>query len=512
MVQKLRLAAPALIASLMATSGCQDLRSTCGEAAVGAPYPAGLPYVGVHANPQNNDLVDCQVPRTWKESWAALQGRGVGQPATLSPGADVVYVTASAPGGDGDCSVFALDEASGEQRWCVAEPWAVGSTVEVDADGRLYLSGEDGLLSLAADGSERWRLTAADGLGSGAVGVHFTPAGHLATVTRDGVVALVSRSSGALLSSLDLPAATGFAALPAGSSGDYVDYVPSSAQGDLEDLFGDTWRDGTFVGRSGKFSDNTVGVAPDGTLYVTGGGPDEDTGAVIQVRVDDGADPPALEVGFHVLLHGASAASPVISPDGLWLKTSDGVYDSLAGGPAYNQLVEIDRCPATGECEPTHLLELPKGPMSGSSPALAGGEHLHWQTTFGGIWDQDVPDLVSHDGDDPRWAIDLPDDMVWTSVITVTEGLVLGTATAFTPDAYQIADFSWPATATSELIALDRATGELVFRTALTDDSSASVTVGPDGSLYVGLLALLSCLATDTRPVGGIVKLEPSRS
>lgn len=38
------------------------------------------------------------------------------------------------------------------------------------------------------------------------------------------------------------------------------------------------------------------------------------------------------------------------------------------------------------------------------------------------------------------------------------------------------------------------------------------VSVGPDGSLYVGLLALLSCLASDTRPVGGVVKLEPSRS
>jgi D-beta-D-heptose 7-phosphate kinase/D-beta-D-heptose 1-phosphate adenosyltransferase len=56
---------------------------------------------------------------------------------------------------------------------------------------------------------------------------------------------------------------------------------------------------------------------------------------------------------------------------------------------------------------------------------------------------------------------------------------------------------------------LDRATGEIVFDAPVTDDSAAAVTVGPDGSVYVAILALLHSFAVDTRPVGGVICFAP---
>jgi hypothetical protein len=42
------------------------------------------------------------------------------------------------------------------------------------------------------------------------------------------------------------------------------------------------------------------------------------------------------------------------------------------------------------------------------------------------------------------------------------------------------------------------------------DDSSATVTVGPDGSAYVGMFGLLQIFATDTRPTLGLVRFRPA--
>jgi hypothetical protein len=60
------------------------------------------------------------------------------------------------------------------------------------------------------------------------------------------------------------------------------------------------------------------------------------------------------------------------------------------------------------------------------------------------------------------------------------------------------------------LVILDRSDGALLFQAPIPDDSSATVTVGPDGSLYVGVLGLLSILSIDDRPDLGLVRFVPS--
>ena len=114
-------------------------------------------------------------------------------------------------------------------------------------------------------------------------------------------------------------------------------------------------------------------------------------------------------------------------------------------------------------------------------------------------------------GDEVLWELRLPDNFQWTSVITVTQEYLVGTGTQFTDSGESLLNLvELPATAISQLFIIHRETGEVVERYPITDDSTATVTVGPDGSLYVTMLCLMHTFATETRPVGGLIRFEPN--
>ena len=108
------------------------------EVAQPFPYPEGIPYVGVHAGPANNDWIDCTTASDFAEGWHALEGYAIAQPNTFSPDGSVTYVTTSQPNA-GDCNVHALNVETGEVVWCRAlDTNTLWSAVEVDEDGNLY--------------------------------------------------------------------------------------------------------------------------------------------------------------------------------------------------------------------------------------------------------------------------------------------------------------------------------------------------------------------------------------
>jgi outer membrane protein assembly factor BamB len=61
------------------------------------------------------------------------------------------------------------------------------------------------------------------------------------------------------------------------------------------------------------------------------------------------------------------------------------------------------------------------------------------------------------------------------------------------------------------ILALDRHTGELIWQAPLPDDGTATVSVGPDGSIYAGVMGFLSIFATEERPDLGLVRFVPER-
>ena len=222
---------------------------------------------------------------------------------------------------------------------------------------------------------------------------------------------------------------------------------------------------------------------------------------------------PTLSVGWHTVTRLGCAASPVISPDGEWLKVTDGnsaenLLEPKKSG-AMIRLIEASGCPATGACPTKYDVPLRTGPALGATPVLDGAEHLQFEVQLLDMYNNEPPDIVSAVGDQTTWEVWLPDDLQWSSVFTLTDDYILGTATRGTPSDQDLFGWVFPATAESELVVLSRDDGAIVFRAPITDDSSATVTVGPDGSLYVTLLALVHSLAIDTRPVAGLMRFTP---
>ena len=108
------------------------------------------------------------------------------------------------------------------------------------------------------------------------------------------------------------------------------------------------------------------------------------------------------------------------------------------------------------------------------------------------------------------WETALEGDLDWNSVVTVTENHVIGTASKVVLSDQDLLGLTFPAQTEDWLLVLDRETGLEVFRASIPDDSSATVTIGADGALYVGVLGLLSILSVDDRPDLGLVRFDPS--
>lgn len=495
-----------------------------------APYPDGLPYVGIHANAANDDVVACATHDAFIEVWHALQGHAVMQPATLSPEGDTVYVTATNAEADG-CTLFALDAEDGHELWCDSLPFdVVASSVEVDEDGNLYVSAGGRALSYSAEGSVRWdqplwpdgetpeEVTAYTGYG-----VHFTADGYIATVTAGGLVLLLDRSSGAVTARLDL--LTAFGVLPPPDSilsgFDLVPLMPDEVVDDVESIFGDRAGEalGSFFGAGSNFSDNTIAISPRGELYVIGGGPTEDSGALLQIRVSEG---PTLTPGWLTVTRPGSAATPSVSPDGRWVAASDGTATRNLMDPETADAtvfsVDVDACDANTDADPAedrcavaweHPLQ--RGAMPGAPALLADGSVWFYELGFSLNSDATARDLVRVGPDGVLIERTLPDGLEWNSVITVSETHLVGTASVIHPSDQTLAGVTLPSQTEDELLVLDRTDASVVFRAPLTDDSAATVSIGPDGELYAGLLGLTTMLSIDERPTLGLVRFSPAR-
>jgi len=489
-----------------------------------APYADGTPYLGVHAEPGNSDVIPCQTAASFGEAWHALPGQGVTQPNTFSPDGQTLYVTSSSPEPDG-CRLHALDAQTGETQWCQSHPDSITqSAVEVDQDGALYFTAAGAVVSLEPDGSARWTVdfAAADGSSDPPWGLHFTPDGHIATVTSSGVVALLRREDGAILDTLDIPQTWGFVAPVSMESGlDVTALLPEAVQDDITAIWGDDGGTGfgAFLG-AGSFCDNTLGVSDRGWLYVIGGGLDEESGALVQIQVTGSAAAPPLSPGWYTPARAGSATSPSISPGDRHVVISDGssVQTFLNPGSvaATVKVMDIDACDQNTDADPDPAIcgvayseALQRGAMPGSPAIDAEGVVTFYEFGLDFSADPTDRDLVAFGPDGIVWEAALPEGRDWTSVVTVTDDHLIGTMSTVVLSEEQFFSLYFPTHTEDALAVVDRWSGELLWETPLPDDSAATVTVGPDGALYVGALGLLSMLSIDERPTLGIRRFSP---
>ena len=163
--------------------------------------------------------------------------------------------------------------------------------------------------------------------------------------------------------------------------------LPQGVLNSIEVLWGPQDSESTAAGIStllggGAFCDNTVGIAPNGSIYVIGGGPDVDTGALVQINVSGSSDSPSLEAGWYTPIRGGSATSPSISKGGQFVVISDGTGAETFFDPesvdAWVKVMDIPACDANTDADPDPAVcgvdyqqPLERDPMIGA-PAIDG--------------------------------------------------------------------------------------------------------------------------------------------
>ncbi len=488
------------------SSGCGDpepIDVPCRPAQDGA-YPDGIPYVGVHANARNDDVVDCALGRDFQFQWHVLKGHGLIQPNTFSPDGTVTYATTTNPEPDG-CRAWAIDVQTGETRWCQSYPPAISaSAMEVDSDGNLYVPFDQFMISLdPATGEERWRTefdleAVGESLTAGPLGLHFTADGHIATIASTGDVYLVRRSDGEVLAELSIPDEYGFVPpTPLSATVDLTTMLPDSTREDITSVYGDPEMAGNllgaFLGAGGEFSDNTIAVSPRGELYAIGGGLDGTHGALVQLKIGGTAEAPTLSKGWYVPTNGGSATSPSVSRDGRYVNFADGASVAAILNPRTAdtrvKLVDVDACDANTDAndDPNVCAEVvsersERGPMAGAPALLEDGTTVFWELGFKFGSYEGERDLVAFGPDGLSWELTYPDELENTSVVTVTDNYFVVTGSRIPSSDARILSVRFPATTESELLFIDRATREIVERHPITDDSAASVTRDAGGS------------------------------
>jgi hypothetical protein len=493
------------------------------------PYPPKSTYVGTHGNRENNGRIGCAGPAKAERAWAAAPQHLIFQPISVSHDATTIYATAAKTSG---CQLLAIDMQTGAQVWC-KDGFTLGvsaSTPEVDADGNLYVT--DGwttdsyMMSLTSKGEVRWK-TSLEGLGGttppatyrACTGLKLTPSGHAAVETVDGVVALLARDTGALVASFDIPKATGF--VPPKSEAPPSVKIPDYLKKRLETIVGPmTDEQLTYVvfggvGAAGAFSNNTVGVSVLEQLFVIGGGPDPDTGALVALDLTAGPSGPSLGLRWVMHVQGGSGTSPSITPDGTRLVVGDAaarlLYVDVAGCNA-----NTDGDPKPDRCAPLWTYKL-----LGDNPILASpsidenGVVYAWSTSKEPA-DADLV-AVGDDGGKPKvlWTRAFTNaagtNMQWTSATTVLDNIVVGTLSDMKKVLGAFGTYPVALEVSHEVVAVWRKDGTDAWRRPLDDDSINSIAPGPDGSIYVPLMGVIDLASPNPNIAyqGGIIKYAP---
>ena len=491
--------------------------------AVDQPFPyADTAYVSNHVGPGNSDYIPCEGPERFQQTWHALQSHAAAQPNTFSPDGRTTYVTTT-PGANG-CTVHALDTRTGETRWCRSDfSFAVAAgVVEVDEDGRLYLTHRDTLHALdPTDGATVWSTTLPDSRAAPGLtyGMAFSSDGHIVTQVSDGTVVLVDRAGGEVLATLDVAGVTGFVApgsgpLPLALVPDYVwqrfgVLLGSQDVGDIQESIT------AVFGSSGAFADNTVAVAGR-RIFTVGGGPAPDIGSVVAIDIVGTAERPALELAWAGELAAGSASSVSLWRGGERVIVADG----------QGQVYAFDSAACAGEagtdddnlrCAPAWVH--PGDGFVGGSISVDPAGNIYVITTGAGRTADVIALRDAGDRAELRWAMDYGPNEQFTTVLTVTDNLVYGMLTTFESfgsDPLYVGALPFPIPrrpVTNEAVALDPATGEKVWGVPAPNSSLTELLLGPDGALYLTMAGGAEAFVFDPDapdPVAGLARFDPA--
>jgi outer membrane protein assembly factor BamB len=477
-----------------------------------SPYPPSGTYMTNHAGRENANAIPCAGPRAFDLAWHVLPSHASGQPNTFSPDGGVAYFTSTT--GDDGCNVFAVDADDGAVLWkrCDLPFTVIASTVDVDENGDLYLTAGDAVHALRpADGRDRWRTPLPDTSDVGfSYGLKFTADGHIVTQVADGTVYLLDRTTGTILTSLSVADVTGF--VPAEATELPIYMAPDYILARLHTLVGDAYFNEAIdalsglLGASGGFADNTVCTTARRQVLTVGGGPNIDTGAAVALDISGPVDAPSLQLRWALTLTAGTASSVVASSDGARAVLGDGNgHVHMIDVPACDNNTDGDADPL--RCAPAWVFKHPGGRLLGTVALDAEG--VTYVFTSGPERVEEIYALNDQgDAYSIAWQKDYGPLAMMTSVLTVTDDAIYGVLSQVDPAA-ELDALTLPASITSEVVVIDKKSGEIVHRATTPESSLTELVLSPRGDLFLTTLGVYEILTLDESapaPVGGLRK------
>jgi outer membrane protein assembly factor BamB len=491
---------------------------------VDQPFPyADSSYVSNHAGPENTNFVPCNGPLSFESDWYVLLTHLAGQPNTFSPDGSVTYLTTT-PGTDG-FTVHAVDTETGGVNWHRSDfTLAVcASAVEVAEDGLLYVTDRNIVSALRAEeGSTVWSVSLPDREEPGLVyGVKFTPDGHVVTQVSNGTLYLLDRRTGGRVAELDIAGETGYVPpeakpIPTSLLPDYMlsragivlgTDDPEALKEAIAGLFG----------ASGAFADNTVCATARRQVFTIGGGPTPETGAVVAVNIVGGTGSPTLELAWTAELPSGSASS-VVAMNG-------GEKIVLADGRGAIHLFDVEACdrntdanPDPNGCREAWIFEQP-GNVAGALSVDPRGR-IYFVTSGKNRKAEAYALRDRGDHAELLWERRYGEGEMFSTVLTVTENAIYGLLTTIEPVEFLGRPVYLPgipmplpaAPIVNRAVALDPASGEVVWSVPAPNSSITELILSPNGDLFLTLAGGAEILVMDPQapdPLAGLMRLCP---
>lgn len=526
---------------LQCVAGLREVPTVCPAHPQPFPYPPSSTYTGMHGNRANSERVYCQGPLNVQKGWSALENHMIFQPVCFSADGKSLYAVATKTE---DCKLLAVDVETGDSRCLEGENDGLTLGVaacgpEVDQDGYVYITdgwgtpgAEDAVKPVVIcyhpEGGIRWRSEPLlfdpqnpPETYNAPLGMHFTPAGDIATVTVEGYVFLLDRAGGHILDRLSLPAETGFVS-PEANPVEFDD-IPKYLEENINEVIGPVTPDqlayalGGGTGESGYFVDNTIGISCKSQLFIVGGRRPaengEDEGGLFAVNIVEKNGKRELTYAWVMPITGGSGTSPTVDPRSRWVVVGDGA-STLRVADICDCNNNTDANPDPRECPSAWTYQFPGDPLMASVSFDENGIVYAWNQGK----DNKMFDIfaVRQDPDHPDkgkivWEKSLGPDRSWASTALITNNVVIGTATHvityYETDTLPI-PIIWDCE--HEIVGLDRFTGDILWRKPLPDDCINSPLLGPDGSVYVPLMGIMDLTSPnpDILYQGGIIQYK----
>lgn len=451
-----------------------------------APSPRGPGYAAttwasVHGDSRNSDYVPIHTPIELEQAWHVLLDSASW--TAPSVGLDgTIYVTTGRGAGHSHLHAIRPDgtvrwESPAQKSNADLDAGAVTSAPLIDADGDVYVGDSDQFWAFQPDGRLKWKAEMAEmgveGPFVSGILLHDLVGG----ISVNGQVVLLDRATGKLGPPvLDLPGGPS----PDGPS------IPDWIWEGIMDPETKARTNELLMGHRYEVT-NTPAVHPEtGRIYLLAGGRSLEAGAFYGIDLVDGE----LQIAFEVPLGPGTGTSPAISHDGRRVFAFEGdgsliALDANTGALLYQR--EVGGVPASPSTAPDGSVYLLARERLVKVDGASGD--VVWERTYPAFAAEHLPELSDWwpfvVSGKPVAAIDsvvtITENVIWTSLVLGWEIDVFGNELI-----HQRRTF---------LVALDPETGDILASYPIPDTSEGGISVGPNGELYLDILAVQASIA-----------------